>query len=277
MNALSNKKSETLVFKNEFNEVRLRDFNACELDLLFAIMSLMRNRGLDEVDLSFDRLKILSKYNKENALSSFVSDLKSTYDKLIGLNVTIGDSRKFTKFVFFTKYTIDLDLQTVTIGVNKEFKHLINKLTGSFTKLELDEITSLKSTYSKNCYRLLKQYRGTGYLTLSIEDFRELLDVPESYSMGNINQRVLKPILNELPQYFYHLKIDKIKGTGKDSRKIVRLNFSFWNDDSIKKGKRVFRRSDGSFYEKEIFDFDAEEIKKVYPESPEDKIFTKNS
>lgn len=266
------KKADLIVYKNEFNKVPLKDFKSVELDLLFSIMSQMRNKGLTEVKLSFDQLKSLSKYNNSNALSSFVKDLESTYDKLIHLDVKIGTSKKWTKFVFFTKYSIDIENQEVTIAVNSEFSGLINEIAGNFTKLELDEITSLSSSYSKNCYRFLKQFKSTGYAVFWLEDFKNLVDAPESYDYSSINQRVLKPIEKELPQYFPNLKIRRIKGTGIDKRKVVRLEFTFGSDDGLYKGKRTFRRSDGTYYEKEIFDFDGEEIRKAYPDSPKDKI-----
>lgn len=270
-------KKSLVIYKNDFNNLSLKGFNAVEIDLLLSIMSQLREKGTDLVILSFSDLRSLSRYEKNTANEPLIADLKSTYDKLLNLKFEIIADQKYIRFVFFTHYVIDEKEKTVSVSVNPDFKFLINDLSGNFTRLELEELTNLSSTYSKNMYRQLKQYRATGFATYTIEDFRRLLDVPESYSMGNVSQKVLKPIKKELKPYFHHLKIDKVKGTGKDSRKIVRLNFSFWNDDSIKKGKRTFRRSDGSFYEKEIFDFDAEEIKKVYPESPEDKIFTKNS
>lgn len=264
-------KSELVVYKNDFNQIPLKSFKSVELDLLFSIMSQMRDKGLTAVEFSFEQLKSLSKYNNSNATKEFVKDLESTYDKLIGLDVKIGDDRKFTKFVFFTEYTVDSDNQTVTICVNEKFSHLINELTGSFTKLELDEVTSLSSSYAKNAYRLLKQYRSTGYATFWLNEFKKLMDVPDSYNYGNINLRVLKPIEKELPKYFPNLKINRIKGKGKEKRKVVRLEFLFSNDDGLYKGKRKFRFPTGEYYEKSIFDFDAEEIRKAYPYSPKDK------
>lgn len=261
-----NKKSKSLVvYKNEFNDVPLRNFTATEMDLLFSIMSQMRNRGVDTVKFDFHELKSLSKYNKETAIKSFVDDLESTYDKLIKLNIKIGDSKEWVKFVFFTKYKVSLEDQTIEIKVNEEFKSLINEISGNFTKLELEEITSLKSSYSKNLYRLLKQYRATGYRLFTIEDFRELMDIPSSYKMGNIDQQVLKPSLQQLPDYFPNLKVKKIKGSGKDSRKIKYLEFTFKNDDGLVAGMRTFRSDDGYYYEKYISEFTEEEINKAYP------------
>lgn len=259
------KRKDLVVYKNEFNKIPLKHFTASEMDLLFVIMSQMRNKGIEEVKFYFDDLKDLSKYNKQNAISSFIKDLESTYDKLISLNVKLGTATEFTKFVFFTKYSVSAKDQTVNIKVNEEFSHLINELTGSFTKIELDEITSLKSTYSKNMYRLLKQFKATGYATYDLETFKELLDIPESYSIGNITQRVLNPIMEELPIYFKNLRYNKIKGKGANKRRIVRLEFLFMPDDGLKEGKRTFRDENGEYYEKYISDFTEEEIKKAYP------------
>jgi plasmid replication initiation protein len=265
-------KKSLVIYKNDFNNLSLKGFNAVEIDLLLSIMSQLREKGTDLVVLSFSDLRGLSRYEKNTANEPLIADLKSTYDKLLDLKFEFAADQKYIRFVFFTHYVIDEKEKTVSVSVNPEFKFLINDLSGNFTRLELEELTSLSSSYAKNMYRLLKQYRATGFATYAIEDFRRLLDIPESYSMGNITQKVLKPIESELKPYFHRLKIDKVKGTGKDSRKIVRLNFSFWNDDSIKKGFRVFRRSDGTYYERYIADFTPEEIKKAYPDSPKDNI-----
>ncbi len=42
------------------------------------------------------------------------------------------------------------------------------------------------------------QYRSTGYYVVRIEEFRSLMDIPEYYQMGNIDQKVLNPALREL-------------------------------------------------------------------------------
>ncbi|MGX0032243.1 plasmid replication initiation protein, partial [Staphylococcus capitis] len=89
----------------------------------------------------------------------------------------------------------------------------------------LKELTNLKSSYSKTMFRLLKQYKHTGYLKLSMEDFRTRLDVSKSYQMCDITKRVLKPIINELSSIFNNLNINKIKA--KKGRKIEWLEFTF--------------------------------------------------
>ncbi|KIX90366.1 hypothetical protein TP70_08030, partial [Staphylococcus microti] len=60
---------------------------------------------------------------------------------------------------------------------------------------------------------------------IQINDFRERLDIPASYRMTHINQKVLTPIINELGFIFQNLNINKIQT--KKSRKIEWLEFTF--------------------------------------------------
>ncbi|NCA41766.1 RepB family plasmid replication initiator protein, partial [Streptococcus equi] len=83
----------------------------------------------------------------------------------------------------------------------------------------------LKSTYAKNMFRILKQYKHTGYVKMNLDDFKNRLDVPKTYQMNDITKRVLKPIVNELSQIFNNLHINKIKA--KKGRKIEWLEFTF--------------------------------------------------
>ena len=48
------------------------------------------------------------------------------------------------------------------VAVNPRFSFLLNDLTSQFTRFELAEFTALKSSYAKETYRRLKQYRQTG-------------------------------------------------------------------------------------------------------------------
>lgn len=87
------KKGDLVVYKNEFNAVPLRNFTSVEMDLLFTLISKMRDKSTTELKFDFSELKKLNKYNKENAIDSFINELEKTYDKLIRLNVKCGTSR----------------------------------------------------------------------------------------------------------------------------------------------------------------------------------------
>lgn len=261
------KNTQLVVYKNEFNTVPLRNFTSVEMDLLFTIMSQMRDKGLTEMEFTFNELKYLSNYNKETAIQSFISDLERTYDKLIKLDVKIGTEKDFTKFVFFTRYSISSEKGTISIKVNEDFAPLINELTGNFTKFELAEITNLGSSYSKSCYRILKQFRKTGYFKIDIDQFRDLLDAPKSYNMSNLTKRVLDPIQKELPQYFKGLKIHKEKNDRRNKRRVSHIVFIFEpQNDFNKQGYKTFRDDKGNYYEKHLYNLNDKEVDKAFPE-----------
>lgn len=127
--------------------------------------------------------------------------------------------------LLFTSYKVDLDEECLSISVNPDLKHILNSITADFTKFELKEMTHLKSTYAKNMFRLLKQYKHTGYIKINISDFKNRLDIPKTYQMNDITKRVLNPIINELSSIFNNLNINKIKA--KKGRKIEWLEFTF--------------------------------------------------
>lgn len=255
-----------VVYKNDMNTVPLRDFNSKEMDLFFSICSQMRDKGLDKITFTFEQLKDLSNYKYE-AFDRFITDIENVYNKLIKLNIRIETEEKIVRFVLFTDYEVDKIKSTVNISVHKEFKYILNDITGNFTKFELAEFVSLKSSYSKTAYRLLKQFRKTGYMVLTIDDFKEQFSIPRSYRMSHIDIKVLQPIQNELSLYFKNLEINKIaKNKG---RKITHIEFSFDSQNDINNGSSTFRDKDGFYYNKTLTDFNDEEVEKEFVNVPE--------
>jgi len=253
------------VYKNEMNTIPFRKFNSVEMDLFFAICSQMRDKRLTKVKYSFDKLKELSKY-KPTSTKRFILDLDQTYTKMLELNYRVEQEHGFQRFVLFNNFKVDTKEQSVEIAVNPEFEYILNEISGSFTKFELEEFTNLRSSYSKTAFRMLKQFRQTGFWNVSIDNFRELLDIPISYRFSAINKRVLKPIQEELTPIFKNLKIKKIKA--KKKNKIEYLEFSFNSQDDIRKnGTKTFKDSNGKYYENDIEHFTKEEVNKSFPTS----------
>ena len=258
--------SNLVVYKDELNTVPLRKFNSKEMDLFFSICSKMRNQGLTTITFTFEALRELSDY-KYTAYDRFIKDIEGVYDKLIQLNIRLGTSTEFTKFVLFTKYSVSAKNETVEIKINEEFKDVLNNIAGNFTKFELMEFTALASSYSKTAYRLLKQFRQSGYYIVSIDEFRRIFDIPDSYKMSHIDSRVLEPINKELPEHFKKLRINKLKGRGKRKRFIENIEFKFEPQTDIENGNKYFRdKETGEYYKRNIMDFTEEEVGKTFPE-----------
>lgn len=211
-------------YQNELNLVPLKNFNAKQMDLFFALCARMKDKGLENIRFSFEELKELSDY-KMTATNAFVADLEKLYKDMLNLSYRTENDDEIEYFVLFNGFKIDKKQKFVEVRVNQDLDYIINGLTTEFSKFELSAFTSIRSTYAKTLFRLLMQYRSTGYYIVNIEDFRELLDVPTSYQMFNIDQRILKPAMKELNNYFEDLEVTKIKA--KKGNKIAKLEFTF--------------------------------------------------
>lgn len=220
--------NEVVKYHNDMNSVAFRGFGKVELDLFFAICSKMRDEGKNEVEFTFHQIRSLSQF-KKTSKEAFVTKLKSTYEKLLALIFKEEKGSRTTYFTLFDEFTIDTAEETISITIKEKYFYILNGLTANFTRFELAEFVSLKSSYSKGLYRLLKQFRATGYYEVPMDDFRRLLDVPKSYRMSDINKTILTPALTELSDIFPELQCEKIKRAVPGSRgiSVVKLIFSF--------------------------------------------------
>ena len=219
---------EIVKYDPELNTIPLRKFTPVEMNLFFSIVSRMRDKGDETVRFSFDQLKELSAY-KPTANIRFIDDIESTYQKILGLRFgrrsKDGLHREF--FVMFTEFEINghADDPYVDIKIYPKAIKLLNELE-SWVRYALSEFRDLKSSYAKTMFRLLKQFRTTGYAYFSVADFNELLDVPKSYKSSNINQSVLKPIKEELTPLFRGLTVRKKYGKGR-GKPVIGYSFTW--------------------------------------------------
>jgi len=226
--------NEIVKYDTELNTIPLRNFSPVEMNLFFSIVSRMRDKKDQVIRFSFEQLKELSDY-KATANKRFIDDLQTTYEKLMGLRFghksKSGLTREF--FVMFTRFKIDGDAKDpyVEVQMHEMALPLLNNLE-SWVRYSLAEFRNLQSGYAKTMFRLLKQYRTTGYAEFSKEDFLELLDIPKSYwnKQANIESRVLTPIKEELTPLFKGLTIRKKYGKGR-GKPVIGYKFA-WKAES---------------------------------------------
>ena len=209
-------------YHNNLNKIALKDFNQRELSIFFAVCSIMKEQGIQELNISFSDLERIVgiQFKDKNELVTYI---RNTNKKLLNLKTEIANDGVYINFVLFKTFITDTNKNMLTIKVNEEFAYILNDLTQNFTLFELNEFNLLTSIYAKHLYRLLKQFRYTGYYKVEINEFRRLLDIPSSYQMNDINKRVLNPAIKEVSNFFTSLKLTK----EKEGRNIKYLKFTF--------------------------------------------------
>lgn len=216
-----------VIYHNDINKIPLRNFNEKELNVFFSILFQMKDLNTDTKEFKFLELKKLSKNGRED--KRLVVALENMFDKLIALNLKIVLKNEITWFTLFRTLKINEEEKTVKVSINEDFKYMLNDLFEHFTQFELEQLVNFKSSYTKNIFRLLKQFESTKLFIKDFEEFKEILCVPETYKAGKIDERVFKPAMAELLPIFPNLKLEKIK----KGKRIDQIKFTWGNRCSL--------------------------------------------
>ena len=105
------------------------------------------------------------------------------------------------------------------------FPHLF-ELKSHFTTYKLSRASALRSVYSWRLFELLMQFKKTGLLNISLEEFRHTLEVPSSYEtdFSWLRMRVIEPAVKEIREKDgLAIQWEAIKA----GRKVKALKFTF--------------------------------------------------
>lgn len=200
--------SKVVKYHNDLNTVVMRTWTSEEMNFFFAILTKAKEQGLKKLVFDTDELKQLAsssrKYRWEETIVSAVK-------KIGQLTYFEQSENKFRVMTLFEIFEVDLEKRIVEVKVSSNFDYILNKLETQFTRYELEEFTSIRSTYAKTMYRILKQWRTVGRKEFAIDDLKRILDMPTSYKSSEIDRAVITPILKQLSPYFEDLKVKKIK------------------------------------------------------------------
>lgn len=216
-------------FHNDVNKVAFTGFTKREMSIFYAVAKILDDKDEQEINISFSQLQKIMNVRFEDA-ATFTTTLSETAEKLLSIRATIKkDNGRIIAFVPFVLFDINPEQKLMRIRMNPEYTYLFNMLTKNFTYFELAEFNKLRTKYSQRLFSLLKQYRSTGRLYISVEDFRRLLDIPVSYTQKLIGIKILTPAITELKKSFTDLELRK----QKNGRTIVAYEFTFRPEKQI--------------------------------------------
>ncbi|MGL5575178.1 MAG: RepB family plasmid replication initiator protein [Sarcina sp.] len=209
----------------DFHGIQFQDFNVKERNLVFALCYKLMNQESNLLEFDVKEISKISNYTPTKAGDNIYKSLEETYKRIKNASIVVKKENGVKHFVLFTVFETFEDKGLVKIRVNDEYRYLLNQVAKPFTIQDVLEYTSLGSGYSQLMYSLLKEWEKSKNIEFEINKFRELLGIPQGYRISEIDKRVLNPIMEELPQYFFNLKLEKIK-TG---RKVTSLKFTWGN------------------------------------------------
>lgn len=265
--------NEVVKYKNEFNDIVLNGFSDKELSVFFALCAKVQGKKDEVISITYKDIKAIADY-KPKSNKAMTAFLKRLSKKILSASI-VSNSKSgldFNMFVIFTELSTHFENQSepyINISVNPRFEFFLNHLveSGGFTKFDLIDYVKFEYSYTQECFRRLKQFRATGYWKVSLEKFKELLSIPQSFTISKIDERVLRPINKELSDYYNHFEIKKIyKKHGRGRPSVVGFEF-FFDKESVE------TYVDGKYdnldsYKKPVID----QIEPQYPKKKEAKI-----
>ena len=190
--------NEVVKYSNELHELKFNSLNEAQQNVFFTLLQQFRKASSDTLELDFNKLFELAQISQG---TNYRREILDKIGKLqeFKFRYEINELGDLRQDVIFPSIETDSKNKVLRIRVSQGFKErYINSPLKGWTRYELAEFVNLSGTYTKTIYRYLKQYRQTGRWCIRYDDFKELLGIPESYKAGNIDQRILKPIIKEL-------------------------------------------------------------------------------
>lgn len=247
------------------NLLAFKDLDKVEANLFFSIVARLKEKETESVTLNFSEItEFLDKNLTTKELAKILDrGVGKIVQTAIRWRIETETERKTIYFTLFNEFEINDINKTLKASISPKFLYILNNFeSGKFTMFELAEFSSLSSKYTQTLYRLLKQFRTTGYLTIKWAEFIEIMDIPTSYRARDIDKQILKPAIAELTQeadifnqnnpIFKKLTYKKIRGTGR-GRPVERIEFYFTAD---KKTEQEQKQSDRAL------EYIAQDIKK---------------
>lgn len=210
-------KSKDLVkYHNDINKLKMGNLDEKELELFFALCVELKDIGEDEVKINIREFK--RKYNIANKNNiRFEKYMETVLNKFLDARIIIKTKNKLDIGNFFTRFTLDFNVNTLFVQINKSYLYLLNNLVEMYTQFNFEDYQNLKSKYAKRLMPKLSQWNGTKKIEYKKDELYEILGATESYKtdISSFNKRILKPATTELRKIFFNLKVKPIKNINK--------------------------------------------------------------
>ena len=210
-------KSKDLVkYHNDINKLKMGNLDEKELEPFFALCVELKDIGEDEVKINIREFK--RKYNIANKNNiRFEKYMETVVNKFLDTRIIIKTKNKLDIGNFFTRFTLDFDVNTLFVQINRSYLYLLNNLVEMYTQFNFEDYQNLKSKYAKRLMPKLSQWNGTKKIEYKKDELYEILGASESYKsdISSFNKRILKPATTELRKIFFNLKIKPIKNINK--------------------------------------------------------------
>lgn len=203
--------NQIVQYDNSLNKISLNTFTAIDQNFFITLCAHVKNKGTEEIELSFSKIKEETGYSTKNTNERFIKDLSRMNEKLLTTAFGYENERYISMFILFTDFIIDKKKQTLTVSVNEKYTYLLNELNKEFTKFKLKTFNNLSSKYSKTLFRIIMQFRTAGFVRIGKDELINIMGVPKTYKTNDMVRKILEPSIEELSPHIKGLKMEIVR------------------------------------------------------------------
>lgn len=258
-------------YDNTINISNISKLNSLEVNLLFSIFKgvMFKKHIVFDIDqlceMSCSHKNNMIKYRIESILDSLISNIFHLY-------IVVEDEKKKSHIHLFDTinylYNDKKEIVGLEVILSNNGIKMLHNVRNNFTILDLEKFKKINSTYVKTIFRLLSQYKHTGYFKMDYKKFIEILDVPTKCEFKYINSRILKHSVTILKDYFNNLsyKVIKEEIDGKKQHKYIEYKFDkiiYKTKEEIKYDKLELKTTEKQylFHYNKVLEYNNEIIK----------------
>ena len=212
-------------YSNWLNNLSFYGFGQVDFNLFMFLCAEMKDEGNRTKAFSFSEIREGAGLKQHSNLM-IANELDRMTTKLLRVTCRIETASEIVKFALFPTFRINDVEGVLEVAVNQEFQFVLNSVASQFTQFELREFVRLDSKYAKTLFRLLKQFKTTGDLTIRADDFRKKLEIPASYPNKDISAKIIEPTVRALKGSFPDLQYEVLKAS-KRGAPVRGYKFSF--------------------------------------------------
>ena len=248
---MAGKENAIVKYDNTFNKTSLTFFSKVETDVLFSILSYMTNDNKKDEDGRYSRDFTFSEIRKLTGSKKLhTSRIKKALDSLLASNVeyvVVNENgvREFVKANLFSHYKVN-EYGAAEIVLTSHMSEKLEANENQYTIIEVDEYTSLSTAYAKDIHRLLRQYRHTGFFTITKDELLRILNPPNVYNDYETIRKVILPAMKQNEKFFDNLSVNI-----KDNKILQKeLKFTFTKHPRMKR-KEIRKNPNGNRTQKD--------------------------
>lgn len=264
-------KEEIVIYNNELNtKVYLKKFNNFNWDIFMIVVSALAYTKTGIEYISLREIMKKTNYTSKN-WENFINKIRETNRKILASVCEVETEKDIDQFPLFKRFKIE-NKKFLRVEVDKDYMFFFNNYD-AYTSFGLKTFLALKNKYTKPLFKQLMQFKSTGRAFFRMEDFRNILDIPNTLSFSKVRDRILIPSIKDFSIIFKNYKIiiklisgdeieikeDMSEAERKDKRQVTNINFYFTltkKDDVIEVPSEILKDKLEELTEEEFYNLE---------------------